>query len=138
VIRPGRQPYRVLLDPSARAEPGAPRIEVAQDSGVHEIVRAVAALFESEPGWAAVTLAVQGEPVGCVSRARFAAISGSAGVDRDTPVGTGDGGTLPGQPTRYDVFAYTCPRCGNRTYVLEADGDPPTCPAGHGAMELSG
>ena len=95
-----------------------------------------AAVFEADPDLSAVWLRHGQAAVGTVRRHRLQLL-GLLGPGRTTE--DGDGAQLPGVSTQYQLLQYRClaPGCEilELRVVLGTDG-PPSCPRGHGPLEL--
>lgn len=100
------------------------------------ISRILAAVFEADPDLSAVWLRQGQAAVGMVRRRRLQHL-GLLGPRRAAE--DGDGAQLPGISTRYELLQYRCqtPGCEilELRVVLGTDG-PPSCPRGHGPLEL--
>jgi len=96
----------------------------------------LAAVFEADPDLSAVWLRQGQATVGTVRRRRLQLMS-RLGPGRTTE--DGDGAQLPGVSTQYQLLQYRClaPGCEilELRVVLGTDG-PPSCPRGHGPLEL--
>ena len=96
----------------------------------------LAAVFEADPDLSAVWLRHGQAAVGTVRRHRLQLL-GLLGPGRTTE--DGDGAQLPGVSTQYQLLQYRClaPGCEilELRVVLGTDG-PPSCPRGHGPLEL--
>jgi hypothetical protein len=123
---------RLLID-SVPAETTA-TLQIPADTDLDAISRILAAAFEADPGLSAVWLRQGQAAVGTVRRRRLQLLLGLRRLAED-----GDGAQLPGVSTRYQLLQYRCqtPGCEIRELrvVLGADG-PPSCPRGHGPLEL--
>jgi hypothetical protein len=109
------------------------QIPAGTDLDVDAISRILAAVFEADPDLSAVWLKQGQAAVGTVRRHRLQFLGPfRSAVD-------GDGAQLPGVSTGYQLLQYQCqaPGCEIRELrvVLGADG-PPSCPRGHGLLEL--
>lgn len=134
-LSPGSRPYRILLDPEAPAS--SHRLEVREDTPAGMVAAALFELLSAHPDLDGVELVVDGEPAGTSSRRRVESLVDASGPVRgDAPVGAGDGASLPGPPSRFVAFTFSCAHCGERAYRIAADDDPPQCRTpGHGPME---
>jgi len=110
------------------------QIPAGADLDVDAISRILAAVFEADPDLSAVWLRQGQAAVGTVRRRRLQLLLGPRRSAED-----GDGAQLPGVSTRYQLLQYRCraPGCEilELRVVLGTDG-PPSCPRGHGALEL--
>jgi len=90
-------------------------------------------LFAGDSDTATVAVVVGGDFVGVSSRARLQAL-GSAVI---RSMGDGAGATLPGSSLRYRILRFRCVTCGAQIRRIHVDARAmPTCPNGHGPMEL--
>jgi len=122
--------YGVLLDPSAPAE-GAPVLDLQDGLDVAEVAAILEVLFVTETGLDRIVLVIGGRAVGVSSRRHIAPPTLRG-------VGDGDGATLPGYSTGYEILRFRCPRC--QTVVRRLQVDPRemlSCPEGHGPLELA-
>jgi hypothetical protein len=110
------------------------QISAGADLDADAISRILAAVFEADPDLSAVWLRQGQAAVGTVRRRRVELLLGPLRSAED-----GDGAQLPGVSTRYQLLQYRCqaPGCEilELRVVLGADG-PPSCPRGHGPLEL--
>jgi hypothetical protein len=110
------------------------QIPAGADLDVDEISRLLATAFEADPDLSAVWLRQGEATVGTVRRRRLELLLGPRRSAEE-----GDGAQLPGVSTRYQLLEYRCltPGCGilELRVVLGPDG-PPSCPRGHGPLEL--
>ena len=109
------------------------QIPARADLDVDAISRILVAVFEADPDLSAVWLKQGQAALGTVRRHRLQFLGPlRSAVD-------GDGAQLPGVSTGYQLLQYQCqaPGCEIRELrvVLGADG-PPSCPRGHGLLEL--
>jgi hypothetical protein len=109
------------------------QIPAGADLDTNAISRILAAVFEADPDLSAVWLRQGQSAVGTVRRRRVQQL----GLLRSAE--DGDGAQLPGASTQYRLLQYQCqaPGCEilELRVVLGADG-PPSCPRGHGPLEL--
>jgi len=110
------------------------QIPEGADLDADAISRILAAVFEADPDLSAVSLRQGQAAVGTVRRRRLEILLGPRRSADD-----GDGAQLPGVSTQYQLLRYRClaPGCEivELRVVLGTDG-PPSCPRGHGPLEL--
>ena len=110
------------------------QLPAGADLDVDAISRILATAFEADPDLSAVWLRQGQTAVGTVRRRRLQLLLGPRRSAED-----GDGAQLPGVSTRYQLLEYRCltQGCGIRELrvVVGTDG-PPSCPRGHGPLEL--
>ncbi len=126
----------IMIDQVPAETTATLQIPAGTDFGADAISRILAAVFEADPDLSAVWLKQGQAAVGTVRRHRLQLLHllgpGRSAVD-------GDGAQLPGVSTRYQLLQYRCqaPGCEilELRVVLGTDG-PPSCPRGHGPLEL--
>lgn len=99
------------------------------------ISRALAELFAADLNLAAVRIRRGQAVLGTVSRRRLEILLGPLRAAEE-----GDGAQLPGFSSRYRLLRYRCQAHGCETLELRivlGEGGPPTCPLGHGPLELT-
>jgi len=110
------------------------QIPAGADLDADTISRLLAATFEADPDLSAVWLRQGQAALGTVRRRRLQLLLGPRRSAEE-----GDGAQLPGVSTQYQLLEYRCQTlgCGIRELriVLGTDG-PPSCPRGHGPLEL--
>jgi hypothetical protein len=110
------------------------QIPAGADLDADAISRILAAVFEADPGLSAVWLRQGQAAVGTVRRRRLQLLLGPRRSTED-----GDGFKVPGDSTRYRLLQYRCRAPGCKIVELRVvlgTGGPPSCPRGHGPLEL--
>jgi hypothetical protein len=132
--------YRIVLDPAATVGSPGHRLEVGRDTSVGAVAFALQIVFDTQERIDGVELVVGGAPVGTAGRGRVRSLVDAAGPVRgDVPLGSADGATLPGPPTRFVVVTFRCVECGETVYRIAADEPVPSCRTPpHGRMERVG
>jgi len=127
-------PLGFLIDQVPAETMATLQIPAGADLDPDEISRLLEAVFEADPDLSAVWLRQGQTAVGTVRRRRLQLLLGPRRSAED-----GDGAQLPGVSTRYQLLEYRCltQGCGIRELrvVVGTDG-PPSCPRGHGPLEL--
>jgi hypothetical protein len=122
--------YEILLDRD-EADVGVPRLELPDGFAVLDAAVALEELFSSDSALEHVAVVVGSVVVGGTSRAHVL-----LSAEQERAVGDGDGATLPGYSSQYELLAFVCRVCGRVTYRLHLDPrEVPVCPDGHGALE---
>ncbi|WP_432893407.1 hypothetical protein ACQPYH_20040 [Kribbella sp. CA-245084] len=122
--------YGILLDRDD-ADDGVPRLELPDGVAVLDAAVALEELFGSDPALEQVAVVVGSAVVGGTSRAHVL-MSG----EQERAVGDGDGATLPGYSSQYELLSFVCGVCGRVTYRLHLDPrEVPVCAGGHGPLE---
>ncbi|MFF5976962.1 hypothetical protein ACFY7C_36225 [Streptomyces sp. NPDC012769] len=123
---------KLLFDPSAPID-GTVRLDIPAGLTLEDAASALEALLAAE-AVEYVLVVVDGRPVGVTSR-RWLIRIGAASM---RSLGDGAGATLPGESLRYRLLRYTCGMCNAEIRRVHVDPrDPPTCPNGHGVLELT-
>jgi hypothetical protein len=110
------------------------QIPAGADLDADAISRLLAAAFEADPDLYAVWLRQGQATVGTVRRRRLELLLGPRRSADD-----GDGAQLPGPSTGYQLLQYRCLTPGCKIVELRVvlgPGGPPSCPRGHGPLEL--
>ncbi len=123
-----------LIDQAPAETTATLQIPAGTDLDADAISCILAAVFEADPDLSAVWLKQGQAAVGTVRRHRLQLL-----LDLRRGAEDGDGAQLPGVSTRYRLLQYRCqaPGCEilELRVVLGTDG-PPSCPRGHGPLEL--
>jgi hypothetical protein len=132
--------YRILLDTATPERSPGHRLEVAPDTSVGAVAFALRIVFDRQPHLEGVELVIDGVAAGMAGRHRVNSLIAATGpVRADVPIGSADGATLPGPPTRFVVVTFRCAECGETAYLIAADEPAPRCRThGHGRMERIG
>lgn len=124
--------YEILLDRDGTAD-GLPRLELPEGIAVLDAAVALEELFDSDSALEYVAVVVGSVLVGRTSR-----IHVLLSEEQERTVGDGDGATLPGYSSQYELLMFVCGTCDRVTYRLHLDPrEVPVCPDGHGALERS-
>lgn len=116
-----------------QADDGVPRLELPDGIAVLDAAVALEELFDSDSALEQVAVVVGSVVVGGTSRTHVL-----LSEEQDRTVGDGDGATLPGYSSQYELLTFVCGTCGRVTYRLHLDPrEVPVCPDGHGALERS-
>lgn len=120
--------FDLLLDDTAPAD-SADRVELPSDISVEAAADVLQALFAARGELHVVGVVLGGKLVGATSRGH---------IEPPGPArtgGTGDGATLPGHSSAYQLLRFTCPSCDAVVHRLHVDpAAPPTCPRQHGLL----
>lgn len=126
----------ILIDQAPAETTTTLQIPAGAGFDANAISGILAAVFKADPDLSAVWLRHGQAAVGTVRRHRLQLL-GLLGPGRTTE--DGDGAQLPGVSTQYQLLQYRClaPGCEilELRVVLGTDG-PPSCPRGHGPLEL--
>jgi hypothetical protein len=127
-------PLGFLVDQVPAETAATLEIPAGADLDADAISRILAAVFEADPDLSAVRLTQGQVTVGTVRRRRLQLLLGPRRSAEE-----GDGAQLPGTSTQYRLLRYGCQTPGCEVLelrvVLGTDG-PPSCPQGHGPLEL--
>lgn len=119
--------YAVLLDPAA-SPAGAAALDLPAGLPVLEAAEALEALFQQHR-LDLVAVSVGGRCLGATTRRLVQPPDPIRGID------AGDGPTLAGYSSAYELLEFRCGSCTAVTYRLHVDPrDPPACPNGHGPL----
>ncbi|MEU4194179.1 hypothetical protein AB0E69_19955 [Kribbella sp. NPDC026611] len=125
----GADEYGILRDRVVPDE-GAPRLELPEQFPVLSAAEVMEELFRAEDSVDSVAIVVGSDVIGGAGRGHVEL------VEEERAVGTGDGASLPGYSSAYELLTFLCAECGSVTYRLHVDPrDPPLCVNGHGAMD---
>ena len=128
-----RNAYRPLLDLAATDHDAVHR--EPERVSIEELRRHLRSMYAADPRLGRVLIQVAGVDVGISTRQLVAHDTGVAGAT-ETPVGTGERASQPGDSTRYRIVLFRCGGCAaSVARVFYDERRIPLCTE-HGAMEL--
>ncbi|MFF1322397.1 hypothetical protein ACFVZZ_23640 [Streptomyces chartreusis] len=140
--------FALLVDPADAGAPPPACLGLPGDMSLSQAAAALAAALNEVPALERLGLRIGDETIGVATRAHVAVhglpgTGGSPGQDNGArPHGTrgpgaGDGATLPGTPTDFEIIRFRCAdaSCDRLELRIHVDDDLPACPE-HGSMEL--